>query len=459
MSESQNAHLQEAGSKKASIRAGYERSVSQNFRYNTGCLLGFEFVWGLGSAFAMFFTVVPAYMASIGSPKSVVGLVTSLLVTLSPLQMLGAHFFSRRSRKTLVALGYAVGVVPWLLYSGVLFALPGFVSESYLLPLFVLAMVWYAALLSVCDALYFALMTDSTPLRKRGSLYGYRMAILAVAILGAAPATRWLMNEWSEPQNYYLAFLIGGGLYLFSSLVLMLFREQRNPDVRVRKGTRREGSAVEFWLRARGLLRRLWREPNYRITMFFLVLAFAAIQMGPFVVTFATEKIQGAGSHVLGFTVIRLVAAAVLGHLSGKIADRFGYRTVGVIMGVCLAAAFVIVGIAAQVDQVGIGLVYVGFALHAGTTTLGMMLLTNLSVELIPREETGMLIAAGNLVMLPVILVVVPLCGWIVDLTGDYFSVFLIGAALAIICSLGFAFIVREPRKRRMYVVRTISRT
>ena len=81
-----------------------------------------------------------------------------------------------------------------------------------------------------------------------------------------------------------------------------------------------------------------------------------------------------------------------------------------------------------------------------------------MSIELLPRMNRATILALGNALMMPAILIAVPLSGLIIDITKSYLIVFALGAAFAAVSTLGFALLVREPRKRKMYVIKYIRR-
>jgi hypothetical protein len=82
--------------------------------------------------------------------------------------------------------------------------------------------------------------------------------------------------------------------------------------------------------------------------------------------------------------------------------------------------------------------------------------LVNMSVELCPGLGPTDLAALGGTLVLPLVAVVSPLSGTVIDLTGSYQSVFFIGATVSVIALLGFGLLVREPRTGRLYQVRQI---
>ena len=153
-----------------------------------------------------------------------------------------------------------------------------------------------------------------------------------------------------------------------------------------------------------------------------------------------------------------LRSAAVFTILLGKLADRVGYRTVGVIQGLLLAGGFIIVLIVALSPTVYIPAVYLGFFLYSSVIQVTLMVTLNLSIELLPKQDKATLFALANLLMMPAILIVLPLSGLIIDLTGSYVVVFVLGAVFALTSMFGFLILVREPRKRKMYTIKYIRR-
>ena len=85
------------------------------------------------------------------------------------------------------------------------------------------------------------------------------------------------------------------------------------------------------------------------------------------------------------------------------------------------------------------------------------MLMMNLSVELMPQMDVGMLISIGQLIITPAIIFANPLAGLIIDISGKYFPVFILGIVFSLIATLGFALLVREPRKHQVCSLKPIS--
>jgi hypothetical protein len=98
----------------------------------------------------------------------------------------------------------------------------------------------------------------------------------------------------------------------------------------------------------------------------------------------------------------------------------------------------------------------VAYGLYTTVNQTLAFVLVNMSVELCPSMDPTDLAALGATLILPLVAVVSPLSGTVIDLTGSYQSVFFIGATVAVIALLGFGLLVREPRSGRLYQVRQI---
>ncbi len=430
--------------------------IAKDFKWNRNVLLSFEFMWGVGLPFSTYWVIVPAYMAVIGAPKTLIGVVTSLYTMLSPLQFIVAHHLGGKPKKKWLTLGYSSAYIPWFIYSLLMLLFPSMLTGTPRIIIFSFIMLILAALLTTTDSLYGSLIIENTPLTRRGSFYGYRLLAVSLGMGISAFLEDLIMKRIPSPTNYHLSFLIGTILICISSLFPLLTKEHvlHKPTVDTKIRPIRD----RFIVRIRLLLRRVLKEPNYKITIFFILLIFASKELNPFVVTFTHDSLHITGTQVLVFSLLRLYAAAFFGILIGKIGDKTGYRVVGILLGLCLSIAFAMVAVATQLSPPSIGLIYLGYSLNSGVSILTYMVLINLSVEILHNIETSNLIAISNIIILPAIAVTQPLSGLIVDLTGSYFTVFVIGVLLSGIGAFGFIFLVREPRKRKMYSIRTTYR-
>ena len=434
----------------------YDNAVKRDYLHNAAGFVSFEFIWGFGLPFAMFTTVIPVYMAELNAPKSLIGIITSLSITMCPLQIVVSHAFRERSRKVWLTSSYMACVIPLLLYSIFFFYYPQTVSDSLQLALFCFCIVIFMGCCTGNFPVYFSLITDCTPLRRRGTMFGYRVAALALGLFLMAPAARWMMTHWPEPRNFLVAFIAANISRMVASLMFLFVREHRDPRI---IGDRRHSSKINRLIpRTRLIIRKMLRDPNYRVFLFFTILFFISLITGSFIIVFAKEALALKGSQIITFTIVQIAGAAVFSVFLGKLADRIGYRTIGVIQGLLLTCGFVFVSVIALNPAVYVPAVYLGFFLYASVTMVAGMVTMNLTIELLPKQNSATLIALGNVLMMPAILITIPLAGLIIDLTGSYVIVFALGAALAAVSAFGFLVLVREPRKRKMYVIKSIRR-
>ena len=432
-------------------RQSFDESIAGTYPRNRFFILAFEFAWGLGISLGMLFTVVPSYMTVIGAPKSLIGFVVSSWTILSPLQLVAGHFLAGRYKHRWLPLGYTISVIPWFLYSMISFLVPNGMSDGPRLVLFTFVILWFAAFVTMSDATYISLTIDAAPLKKRGSLFGLRLIFLAAATFLSSFVARWVMDRVPEPRNYHLSFTIATVIYAAGSLTMLAIKEHiphHRSERTVRTGFH---GLVE---RIRTLMQTVLGNPNYRITIFFFIVLFAARELNVFVVTFARDHLGISGSQVVVFTVMRIFLAAIFAVGVGKIADKKGYKLVTLIMAAGFAVAFGIVAYASKQEKPSIILLYLGYGLHTGAGSLSIMALANMSAEIVEKQDTTILIALGNILVLPVLLFSQPLSGLLVDITGSYFTLFVLGFLLSLIGAGGFLFLVQEPRGRRMYAFR-----
>jgi MFS family permease len=420
---------------------GPDALLLQNYKRNVAGLVLYESLWGLGVPFVLFGTVVPAYLTVLGSSKALIGFVMSLWSVLIPLQLLGGHYFNGPRRlRTMVAL-YIGGVGVRLTYDILALFVPGLWTPAALVTGLVLALVGYVCLLIIGQAIYAGVLTDNIPRKRRGWVFGMRTLGLGLGGILTGAAAAWVLHRWPSPVNYRVSFLIGDSIWVASCFALLLVRDVAAPARRrVEKG---------FLGSLRDKLRHLVSNPNYRIFIFSHLLNALAAALASFLVPFAKERLAVPDGTLAALGVIFLASGAALGLAIGRIADRFGYRLVGVIQSTLLLAFFVI-AIAAR-SFAAVCVAYGVFSLVSQTLSF---VLVNMSVELCPDLAPADLAALGGSMVVPFVAVMSPLAGTIIDLTGSYQSVFFIGATVAMIALLGFGLLVREPRTGRLYQFR-----
>jgi len=407
-------------------------------------MLLFELTWGLGLPFGLYVSMVPAYLNAMGTSKSLMGFVQSFWTILIPLQLIGSHYFGRTGRvRAVIALSMSATGIR-LLYDVLAVFVPGIWTPASFTGFFVFACASYVGLLVIGQSIYMGVLTDNIPRRRRGWIFGLRTLFMGLGGILTGLGTSWVLHRWASPVNFRISFMICDTLWTLSSLCLFLIRDRPARAARAR--------ADGFLRSLGGKLRILLANPNYRIFLFFHMLNSVALTVATFIVPYAQERLGAPDSLMAWLSVIYLAASAALGPLMGRLADRAGYRSVGAVQSFLLVAFFMI-----AVASRSFTAVCIGYALYSIVNVTSAFMLVNMSVELCPTIGGTDLTALGGTLLLPFIAVSSPLAGMIIDWTGNYPSVFYIGATIAVIALFGFAFLVREPRTGKLYEFKQIA--
>lgn len=421
-----------------------EAALRRNLPRNVTGMLLFELTWGLGLPFGLYVSMVPAYLNAMGTSKSLMGFVQSFWTILIPLQLIGSHYFGRTGRvRAVIALSMSATGIR-LLYDVLAVFVPGIWTPASFTGFFVFACASYVGLLVIGQSIYMGVLTDNIPRRRRGWIFGLRTLFMGLGGILTGLGTSWVLHRWASPVNFRISFMICDTLWTLSSLCLFLIRDRPARAARAR--------ADGFLRSLGGKLRILLANPNYRIFLFFHMLNSVALTVATFIVPYAQERLGAPDSLMAWLSVIYLAASAALGPLMGRLADRAGYRSVGAVQSFLLVAFFMI-----AVASRSFTAVCIGYALYSIVNVTSAFMLVNMSVELCPTIGGTDLTALGGTLLLPFIAVSSPLAGMIIDWTGNYPSVFYIGATIAVIALFGFAFLVREPRTGKLYEFKQIA--
>jgi hypothetical protein len=414
--------------------------IARVFRRNIVFMTLFEFTWGLGCPFAMYMTIVPAYLTALGAAKSLIGAAMALWTILAPMQLLGGHYFSGRRRLRTAMAFFLASVGMRFLHDLAVVFVPGIWTAPAAIAVFLACCTWWVGIIVIGQSIYVGVITDNVPQRQRGMLHGLRAAGLGLGAVAISAAAARLFGSLPSPANYRVAMLIGDGIYLVSCLSLLFIRDA---------GWRPAGPREPGFARALAVKARLLAgDPNYRVFLFFHLLNAVANSLGAFIVPFAKERLEVADARIALLTVVILGVNAVFASGIGRLADRFGYRMVGAAQSLLLLASFLTMTVAR-----GYAAVCVAYGLQAMVSFSLVFVLVNMSVELFPAIRATDLAALGSTILLPFLALVSPLAGMVVDLSQSYLAVFLLGAAIALVAGGGFLALVREPRTGRLYAV------
>lgn len=427
----------------------YLAMVEKDNRRNLTVFAGFEFLWGLGMAFGMFAAFAPAYLEALHSPQWLIGLVLTFPAISASGQLIVSYLIPARWRLRGYVLAYLGGLLPWLLYSASSVVWGHFWPPWAHWVLFTLCMAIFIGATGAFTSLYWEIMTDNTPPDRRGRLFGWRTLGGGISGLAMSFVAIRVLQHWETPRNFRISFLIGIVLYTISCFVLLWVRDYLNPV----HGQQTDQPRLPWIKYAVEAVRELWIDARYRRFLFCYILLMVGITHVPFMVA-AAKRDLGATAQQQGlFVPIYLATVACSGWVIGWVADRYGYRLVGCLCGVLLAITFSLCLLTRDLF-----FWYLAFVAYASCPSIAAALQSNLSAELCPHIPLNRLLAAGNVLVVPLVVISSTVSGALVDFTGSYTPIFLGGLVISLAAVLGFIFVVREPRSPPLHLVKVIPK-
>jgi MFS family permease len=208
------------------------------------------------------------------------------------------------------------------------------------------------------------------------------------------------------------------------------------------------------------LLLRLWKTPNYRVFIFFMIVMASSFSLAPFLITYSSDCLGLKPDQNRLFNFAYLIACPLAGISVGTLADRWGYRLSAVLIALFGCTAFILALAAHSVNTV-----LFAYGLYCCILVTTSTILLNMSIELLPTENPAHLLAAGNMFTLIPSVVVPALCGRILDVyrhmglvSNGYLTEFIIAIVLAVVGGLGMRMLVQEPRTGRIYIIKILNR-
>jgi MFS family permease len=417
----------------------YVAAIERDYRHNFKAFILYDLFWGLGMPFSGV-TLPAAFLVILGASKATIGLFTTLHMVISLVQIVTSYYFRSHNKKTWLSWSYFVSMIPWMIFNILFFIYPQSCNHALAVFLFIAVQCMMMAATVGNEGVRFSLLTECTPLNKRGSLYGSRVVIQVVASLFMYLIAAWLIKQWPEPRNFLASFIVACSFYMIASFSYLLTREHQDPQI---ENTRGPKSLAGLYADSLKVLRTLLANRGYRIFLGYTIILYSSVAMSAFIVVFAKEQLNMSGSRILLFNILMMLGGAFSSMTLGKLADRIGYKTIGYLQSIPLAGGFLLAMFGAHSGPPAL---YISFFLCSSIMSVSRMVVNNLAIEMMPRQNISMLLSITNALITPVILIIVPAGGWVVDLTGSYAVLFGIGAAMAAACGIGFWLHVHEPR-------------
>lgn len=372
--------------------------------------------------------------------NTIVGLMPSVMALsiILPHQLISARLVEGRALVKRLFLFFTVFErFAWLFIGAAIWVLGGG-NPTAVLYTFMASMFFFTFFMGLTSPAWRELMAKTTPINRRGLLFGMRDFGGAIGGTAALLAAGWFLTSGKIgfPHNYAILFF-GAFAITMSSIVPMAFlKEAPYPGRQATHPMREVVSRVWAALKSD---RMLTRYIACRWVLDLTTVANAAF--------FATKALRGASATeglelVIRFTIAGALARMVWAFLGAHIADRFGFRAVFATASL-LSGAAILAALAAQTPAH----FYVAFALSVFASRAMMIGRTNYILELAPPGKRPSYIAIDNMSRIPIVAAPV-IGGLIADRLGYVFQ-FTAGAALAVVAALLFIFVAPEPRRER----------
>jgi MFS family permease len=270
-------------------------------------------------------TVLPAFVARLGAPPTLVGaIVTILMLAWNLPQLVAGNLVIRHRRKKPALIRAALIGRPLILAFAAFVALTGANPAWLTLLILVLAVTSFFGSDSFAAVAWFDILGRAFPPDKRGGYISLWQVGKGIGMLGVAALVRYILGQSGPafPYNYALLFGAGGICLMFSAIACTQMYE---PPVR------EEDPAVTpiAWRDFGEHLIRILRE-DHRLGRIMLARTLVLLSMMayPFYVLYATEELHFPEQTIAIFILAQTVGTLLASFILGRVADRFGTQRV-----------------------------------------------------------------------------------------------------------------------------------
>ena len=406
-----------------------EQEVRRRFLGNAIAFVAFDGVWSIGTGFVLLATAIPSYLIAVGASKTLMQAVTLAIPLLPVLQLWSgsvSHGPRRRRRLFFVWSGFPAC---WIAFGLVSAALWGRLPQEGLTALFVLTCLGLGACMHLGIPAYSEMVLDCTPLLWRGRLAAVRNAVANVLGLGGVYIAMLCKDRWRGMDQFHFGAIAGGAFMAVSCMAIWFIHDVGRGAPHVDRPAPIRAAAS------------LLKNRRFRVFLLFYAVFIAAQSLCPLILSYGRDNLAMSQED---FTAAAFVGCLLAALLAAPLADRFGFRLLGIIGAGLLTAAFAIMLLAGS----GRPEVLAAYACWGGANILGGVVLPNLGSELAPDFKPATVMGVGAVLAMPLSLGVAPLGGLLVDRLGlgGYAAAFASGAALALAALGGLVIAVREPR-------------
>lgn len=401
-------------------------------------------VYGMGIALAQPDTVLPGFMqdtiARVPELASYENRLVGVLMLvwgvclMLPQQLLTAKLCEGRGRVKGPLIAFAIlERVPWLLL-GLATAYVAPANPRLAMYLFFGFVFMYQFNIGLIYPVWQEMVAKTTPVRRRGLLFGVREAMGGVLGFGALMFFGRRFSGLEYPRNYAALFF---GMFVCITVTLVPLAFLKEAEYPIERPKRTLGEYFSG----------LWAVvgSDGRFLRYFLcrsVFGLSLVAAPSFFALKAVRVMGGqAAEQAVALAMVTMLARAPAAMLVGWLGDRFGYRVVMATAGVVGGA-----GIGCALWAQGIWGFYAAYALSTFSAMAFWVGRSNYVLELAPLEKRPSYIGIDN--MSGLVFVAAPfLGGWLADRQGSSDMQFAIGGVLALLAGVLFIAVAVEPRK------------
>jgi MFS family permease len=390
-------------------------------------------LFALALSFVSQTTILPMFVREIGGGNLAVGMIPVVwTVGFNVPQLFVAGKVQQGRRKKSLLLRTALGQrIPWLVMAAIIVLFFGRIPADAALAGFFLIYALAAIGGAINLPVWFDLIVDLTPVRRRGRLFGIRS--ICGSLLGiAGGATAASILGWiNPPVSYGILFFLAFASMMCSYVFLMSLKvtEAADQDENV---VRRLG-LIE-------LVSVMRAHPDLRNFLVSDALQISAMTAAGFLMVHAAQQFSLPASSAGTFTMVMMGSMIAGGLVFGFCADRYGHK-LNLLLAATASALASLGGLALH-DPALYGVVFVFAAL---TVALNMISRLPFLAELSPVSTRPAIVAMANVVTAPFVFWGA-LSGLLADAVG-FTPVFVIAILLSGMAFVVLALGVRDPRK------------
>lgn len=266
-------------------------------------------------------TILPAFAAQLGAPKTVVGaLVTVALVFWTLPQLFAGNVVSRVEDKKALMMRMVLIGRPAILAVAALIGLTHAQPPGLILATLFAAFAVFLGTDAFAAIAWFDLLGRAFPPEKRGGYIGLWQVGKGAGLLGVAALVGFILSDSGPhyPLNYALLFAIAGALLMVSVFGLSQIHDNRS-------ASSEPATTVIAWRDFGRHLVQLWKQDSRLRHISIARTLFTLSTMAfPFYILYATEKLHFTEQVIGVFIVAQTGGVLVAGLVLGRVADRYG---------------------------------------------------------------------------------------------------------------------------------------